>query len=200
MNSDDPGLDGYSVAMPNAMKAIDHSEIWLFVGCSPRELRQIRQSLDEARVSAGQVLCQEGSIGREFFLIVEGEASVRRKNRKIATLGPGGYFGELALLDNQPRSATVVADTDMTLLVLERRAFIGALDSVPSLARKLLSAMAARLRETDAKAFSADTDLLLLLLEERKFIAMLDAAPPLARKLLGAMSTRLREADAKAFH
>jgi CRP/FNR family transcriptional regulator, cyclic AMP receptor protein len=180
-----------------ATKDIDLSEIWLFASCSARDLRHIRQSLDEVTVGPGRVLCREGSVGREFFLIVEGRASVRRKDRKIATLGPGRYFGELALLDRLPRSASVIADTDMTLLVLEQRAFIGILDSVPSLARKLLGAMAVRLREADPRA---DTDMVMLLLEQRSFNDLLDSDPLLARKLLGAMALRLREADAKAFH
>jgi CRP-like cAMP-binding protein len=84
---------------------------------------------------------------------VTGTAAVRRKGRKVATLGPGSYFGELALLDRQPRSASVVAETDMVLLVLEQRHFLGLLDTVPTLARKLLGAMAARLREADKLAF-----------------------------------------------
>jgi CRP-like cAMP-binding protein len=178
-------------------KEIDLSEIWLFASCSSRDLRHIRQSLDEVTVSPGRVLCQEGSAGREFFLIVDGQASVRRKERKVATLGPGSYFGELALLDRGPRSASIVADTPMTLLVLEQRAFIGVLDSVPSLARKLLGATAERLREADPKA---DIEMTLFLLEQRAFIDLLDSNPALARKLLSAMAVRLREADAKAFH
>ena len=103
-------------------------------------------------VPPGKVLCEEGTIGREFFLIVEGTASVRRHGRRIATLGPGQYFGELALLDRRPRSATVVSETEMHLLVLEQRQFNAILDAVPALGRKMLAAMATRLRESDAKA------------------------------------------------
>ena len=75
-----------------------------------------------------------------------------RNGRRIATLGPGQYFGELALLDRRPRSATVVSDTDMLLLVLGQRQFNGVLDAVPAISRKLLAAMATRLRESDTKA------------------------------------------------
>ena len=95
------------------------------------------------------MLCEQGTIGREFFLIVKGQASVRRNNRKVATLGPGQYFGEMALLDRRPRSATVISDTEMTLLVLGQRQFNGVLDAVPALSRKMLAAMATRLREAD---------------------------------------------------
>jgi CRP/FNR family cyclic AMP-dependent transcriptional regulator len=132
---------------------VDLSKIWLFAPCSAKDLRKVRQSLDEITAEAGEVLCEEGSSGHEFFIIVSGTAAVRRKGRKIATLGPGKYFGELALLDRQPRSASVVAESDMVLLVLEQRHFLGLLDTVPTLARKLLGAMAARLRESDQLAF-----------------------------------------------
>jgi len=125
----------------------------LFAPSSSRDLRKVRQSLDEVTADAGEVLCEEGTSGHEFFLIVNGTAAVRRKGRKVATLGPGGYFGELALLDRGPRSATVVAETDMELLVLEQRHFLGLLDTLPSLGRKLLGAMATRLREADKLAF-----------------------------------------------
>ena len=71
----------------------------------------------------------------------------------MATLGPGGHFGELALLDRQPRSASVVSETEMDLLVLSQRQFNGLLESVPTIARKMLAAMANRLREADALAY-----------------------------------------------
>jgi len=138
--------------MAPGVKDIDLSKIWLFSTCSGRELRTIRRSLDEVTVPPGRILCEEGTIGREFFLIVDGQASVRRRGRRIATLGPGQYFGELALLDRRPRSATVTSETEMLLLVLGQRQFNGVLDAVPALSRKLLAAMATRLRESDAKA------------------------------------------------
>jgi CRP/FNR family transcriptional regulator, cyclic AMP receptor protein len=134
-------------------QVVDLSEIWLFAPCSVRDLRKVRQSLDEISVEAGEVLVEEGSTGHEFFFIVNGTATVKRKGRKVTTLGPGQYFGELALLDRQPRSATVVAETDMELLVLEQRHFLGLIDTLPSLGRKLLGAMASRLREADKLAF-----------------------------------------------
>lgn len=133
---------------------LDLSKIWLFSTSSARDLRTIRRSLENVTVPPGKVLCEEGTIGREFFLIVEGTASVRRHGRRIATLGPGQYFGELALLDRRPRSATVISETEMHLLVLEQRQFNAILDAVPALGRKMLAAMATRLRESDAKASS----------------------------------------------
>jgi CRP/FNR family transcriptional regulator, cyclic AMP receptor protein len=134
--------------------ALDLSKIWLFSTSSAKDLRLIRKELEEVKVPPGRLLCEQGTIGREFFLIVEGQASVKRNNRKVATLGPGQYFGELALLDRRPRSASVTSDTDMTLLVLGQRQFNGVLDAVPALSRKLLSAMSTRLRESDDKAYN----------------------------------------------
>jgi CRP/FNR family cyclic AMP-dependent transcriptional regulator len=134
-------------------KALDLKSIWLFSSCTASELRKIRSSLDELEVPKGKVLVEEGRIGLEFFLIVDGKAAVTRNGKKVATLGPGGYFGELALLDRRPRSASVVSETDMDVLVLSQRQFNGLLQSVPTIARKLLAAMANRLREADAKAY-----------------------------------------------
>ncbi len=102
---------------------LDLSKIWLFSTSSAKDLRTIRKALEEVTVPAGRLLTEQGTIGREFFLIVSGQASVRRNNRKVATLGPGQYFGELALLDRRPRSASVVSDTEMDLLVLDQRQF-----------------------------------------------------------------------------
>jgi CRP-like cAMP-binding protein len=99
-------------------------------------------------------LCEQGDSGREFYFVVKGSATVKRNNRKVDTLGPGDYFGELALLDRHPRSATVRSDTEMELLILGQRHFESLLDAVPALSRKLLAAMAGRLREANAKAYN----------------------------------------------
>ena len=132
---------------------LDLSKIWLFSTSSPKDLRTIRRALEEVTVPPGRVLCEQGTIGREFFLIVSGHATVKRNNRKVAILGVGDYFGELALLDRRPRSATVMSDTDMQLLILGQRQFNGVLDAVPALSRKMLAAMATRVREADEKAY-----------------------------------------------
>ncbi|MGH9029666.1 MAG: cyclic nucleotide-binding domain-containing protein [Acidimicrobiales bacterium] len=135
-------------------RQLDIGDIWLFSACSASQLRAIRRAIEEVDAREGGVLVEEGTIGREFFFIVDGTATVRRNGRKIATLGPGNYFGELALLDRKPRSATIVAETDMKLLVLEQRSFNGLIDAIPAIAHKLLVAMSQRLREADARAFT----------------------------------------------
>jgi CRP-like cAMP-binding protein len=139
--------------MPSRSDPLDLKSIWLFSGCTHSELRKIRGSLDQVDVPAGKVLVEEGRIGTEFFLIVSGTAGVTHEGKKVASLGPGAYFGELALLDRKPRSASVVSETDMVLLVLSQRQFNSLLESVPTIARKMLAAMANRLRDADARAY-----------------------------------------------
>jgi CRP/FNR family cyclic AMP-dependent transcriptional regulator len=124
----------------------------LFSAASKKELTLLGKASDEVSVPAGHELTQEGAVGHEFFLIMDGEAKVKMKGRTVATLGKGQYFGELALLDKAPRNATVTAATPMTLLVLGQREFAAVLDEVPTLSRKLLQTMAGRLREADARA------------------------------------------------
>ena len=127
------------------------AEVPLFSACTRKDLEKIARASDEVEVKSGRLLVEQGRPGHEFFLILEGEATVRRDNRKVATLGPGQYFGELSLLDRGPRTATVTADTDMRVLVLGQREFLGVLDDVPGLAYKILRIMAHRLREADLR-------------------------------------------------
>ena len=99
------------------------------------------------------MLVDQGDAGREAFVIIEGTATVKRNGRKVGTLGPGDAIGELALLDHGPRTATVTADTDMTVLVLSAREFSGVIEEVPGLAHKLLVELAARVRELDRQIY-----------------------------------------------
>ena len=130
------------------------SEVQMFSSLNKKELGLISRVADVVKLDAGTEIVAEGSIGHEFYLILEGEAVVRKGRRKIATLGPGRYFGELALLDKGPRSATVAAETAVEALVIGQREFLGVLDEVPAVAHKLLVSMAARLRDADTKALS----------------------------------------------
>jgi len=140
--------------MARDMKIEQLSQVRLFSAFNKKELALIARASDEVSVPAGKELVREGTPGHEFFLILSGEASVRRNGRKVVTLGPGQYFGELALLDRGPRTATVLAETPMELLVLGQREFAGVLDEVPHLAHKLLTIMASRVREADTRALS----------------------------------------------
>jgi CRP-like cAMP-binding protein len=133
---------------------LDLGSIWLFSACPANQLRAIRRAVEEIEVPGGVVLCEEGSVGREFFYIVDGIATVKRNGRRVTSLGPGRYFGELSLLDRRPRNATIVSETPMKLVVLEQRRFNGLLDSTPGMSHKLLVAMAERIREADKRSFS----------------------------------------------
>jgi CRP/FNR family transcriptional regulator, cyclic AMP receptor protein len=125
----------------------------LFSACSKRELSRIASLADQIEVPKGKVLTREGESGSEFFVIVEGQARVIvGKRGRVAPLGPGASFGEMSLLDRGPRTATVEAESDMQLLVLDARSFSSLLAEVPSVARKVLAAMAARLRVAEKEA------------------------------------------------
>ena len=124
-------------------------EVPLFSACTDKELAQIARACDEMTVDADVLVVEEGAKGQEFFLIVAGEASVSRGGRRVASLGSGQYFGELSLLDDAPRNATVTAKTPLTLLRLGHREFAAVLDSWPGVAHKLLKQMARRLRLAD---------------------------------------------------
>lgn len=131
---------------------LDHlATVPLFAACSRKDLQTIARASDEVQVDQGRVLVEEGQPGREAFVIMEGTARVDKGGTKVVELGPGDYFGELALLDGGPRTASVVAATPMTLLVLGQREFSGVIDAVPGLAHKLLATLAARVRELDER-------------------------------------------------
>ncbi len=138
--------------MPADPKLEHLAQVQMFSSLNKKELRLISKAADIADLKAGTEIVSEGTTGHEFYLVLSGEATVRRNGRKIATLGPGSYFGELAILDRGPRSATVVANTDMEVVVISQREFMGVLDQVPPVSQKLLASMAARLREADNKA------------------------------------------------
>lgn len=121
----------------------------LFSACSDKELGQIGSLVDETDAKSGTILTKEGSPGREFFAIIEGHAKVSRRDDELATLGPGSFFGEMSLLDQGPRTATVTATSDMRLYVLDARSFATLLDQHPVVARKILRGLAGRLRDAE---------------------------------------------------
>lgn len=130
----------------------------LFSGLSRKEVESVAALGVTLEIEANQVLTKEGAIGQEAFLIVAGSAHCTVGNQvEVANLGPGDLFGEMSLLDGARRSATVVADTDMTVTVFDRREFIRLVETSPNLALKLLAAMAARLRSVDQELGSRGT-------------------------------------------
>jgi CRP/FNR family transcriptional regulator, cyclic AMP receptor protein len=122
------------------------AKVPLFSGCSRRELQLISKAGKRTSRRAGTVLAREGEAGVGFFLILEGTAEVTIGGRRRTTLGPGEFFGEVALLDGGPRSATVTATSDVELLGITEWVFRGLLHEQSTIAVKLLQTLAGRLR------------------------------------------------------
>jgi CRP-like cAMP-binding protein len=123
----------------------------LFSACSKRDLQIVARHAAVVEVPAGTAIVEEGGPGDAFFFILAGEATVRRRGRRVTRLGAGRFFGELALLDQAPRDATVTAETQVTVGVLGARVFRAIVRDVPAMNEKLLRAMARRLREADLR-------------------------------------------------
>ncbi|MGZ4119836.1 MAG: Crp/Fnr family transcriptional regulator [Actinomycetota bacterium] len=121
----------------------------LFSQCTPRERARIGALLTEIRVPAGKTLCTEGTAGRECFIVADGRAKATLRRRKLANFGPGAFFGEMSLLDGGPRTATIVAETPMTLYVLSPRDLAGLTNDFPSVTTKMLRVLAQRLRAAE---------------------------------------------------
>jgi CRP-like cAMP-binding protein len=125
-------------------------EVALLEACSYKQLRAVARITDVLELPAGTTLARAGEPGNEFFLIVDGSARVEVSPRKRSRLGPGDYFGEMSLLDGGPRSATVVADTPVRLLVINRRDFTTLLREAPALTHSILMTLSKRLRQAEA--------------------------------------------------
>lgn len=122
----------------------------LFAGCSKAELRQLALVADEIDLRDGHVLTREGRPGREFFVLVEGTVRVTRNDRKVTDLGAGDWFGEIALITDAPRTATVTATSPVDVLVITDRSFRRVVETMPSIALKVLACVGERLAR-DAK-------------------------------------------------
>ena len=118
----------------------------LFSGLDNRELEQIAGSMRERQVAAGDVVLEQGSGGAGFFVVDEGQADVTVDGNHVATIGPGDYFGEIALLTGSDRTATVTAVTDMRCYGMTSWDFKPLVESNSGIAWKLLTAMAQKLR------------------------------------------------------
>jgi CRP/FNR family cyclic AMP-dependent transcriptional regulator len=119
----------------------------LFDGLSKKELTHLARLSEDLEVEPGKILCKEGQIGKEFFVIVDGKVTVDRKGRRVATRGSGEFVGEIALLEDLPRTATVTAETPVRLFVLTRKDFRHLVDVNPGVERKVMRALARRLAE-----------------------------------------------------
>jgi CRP-like cAMP-binding protein len=116
----------------------------LFSQCSKKELEEVASVADEVSLADGRVLIREGERGREFFVIIDGELTVRRKSRKIASMRDGGFVGEMSLVMDKPRNATVTAEGPVRALVITDRAFKRLLEHSPGIQLKVMRALAER--------------------------------------------------------
>jgi CRP-like cAMP-binding protein len=117
----------------------------LFAGCTKSELKQLASSTDEVDLREGYVLMREGRPGREFFVMIDGNVRVTANDKKIADLSGGDWFGEIALLTKVPRTATITATSDVRALVLTDRSFRRVVETMPSIALKVLASVGDRL-------------------------------------------------------
>jgi CRP-like cAMP-binding protein len=137
--------------LKNSLKHLRYSP--LFSSCSSKDLERIAKAGDQVTFAKGETLTKQGEPGKEAFIILSGKAVVKRSGKKVATLGTGSVVGELSLLDNGPRTATVVCDTECQVLVISRGNFLRVIDKVPALAHKLFGALAMRIRDLDRAYF-----------------------------------------------
>ncbi len=140
------------VAVKHALQTKDYlKDVTFFSACTSKELELIARATTRLSFAAGDVLAREGRGGHELMVIVDGEARVSIAGRPIATLSPGECFGEIALLDRGPRTATVTADTALTVEVIGQHEFETLIDGAPHLCRGLLIGLARRLRAADVQ-------------------------------------------------
>ena len=138
-------------ATVDRLKAVDELR-----DCTPAQL-EVARLAERVQVGEGEILTREGRIGREFFLFLSGTVGVTQKGRRVNTLGPGDFFGELAAMNPGPRNATVTALSDLDVLIIGPREF-DAMADIPGFRDALLKSMAARLRTVDARLAAALDD------------------------------------------
>lgn len=125
------------------------AEVPLFSALTDKQLRQIDRVVERYDAKVAEVLVREGEFGHELYVLLDGEAEVSRGGQLVATLRPGQWFGELAVLDGERRNATVTMTEPGRLLVLQQRELLALLDQVPVVAQRLLVGLARRLHEAD---------------------------------------------------
>jgi CRP-like cAMP-binding protein len=141
--------DDSEVRIPQDEKIRHLQKVDILADCTKKQLKAVAAISRVVEVPAGTTLTRAGESGEEFFFILDGSASVDVTRRKRVKLGPGEFFGEMSLLDGEPRSATVRAESDMRLLVILRRNFQTLLSEVPELTRTILIVLSRRLRDLE---------------------------------------------------
>ena len=134
----------------NRKKAVDGvaklSGVPFFDGFSADEMQRVAELADDVDAEKGAVLVEQGRVGQECYVILEGEASVYVGDDHVATSGPGSMVGEMALVEHRPRNATVVADTPMKLIAFDTGAFKKLLEEMPKVHDRVMETLASRLR------------------------------------------------------
>lgn len=129
-------------------------KIPMFEGLSKKDLNALSRAAEQIYLSAGETIVSQGDTAQSAaYVLVSGTAVVRRNNRKVAELGPGAVIGELSLLIDEPRSATVVASEDGAALEIHRRHFMALLEESPVMARRIMEQLAERLNKADRKLY-----------------------------------------------
>jgi CRP/FNR family transcriptional regulator, cyclic AMP receptor protein len=129
---------------------LDHlRRVPMFTRMSRRELERLGQLADEVEVGMDEVLAEQGRVGHEFFVVLDGHVTVLDGRRPVAQLHPGDFFGEIALLDGRPRTATVRADGIVRLLVIGHNEFHALMDEFPTVRDTVLAELAERLRRLE---------------------------------------------------
>ncbi len=134
-----------AVALRSDAKVKLLKRVPLFAGCSKSELRELAKTADELDIREGTVLTREGRTGKEFFVLIDGTANVTKGGKKVAELRAGDWFGEIALITDSPRTATVTATSPGDVLVITDRRFRSVVETMPSIALKVLSRVGERL-------------------------------------------------------
>lgn len=127
----------------------------LFAGLNKRQLAALNRHLDEVRIPAGRVIINQGSVGYEACVVLEGSVAIERDGALLENAGVGAVFGEMAMIDKGVRTASVVATTDVVLAVLGPRSFDLAIEEIPGLAKVMLQNMSRRLRTMDERLVAA---------------------------------------------
>jgi CRP/FNR family cyclic AMP-dependent transcriptional regulator len=131
------------------MDAARLKSVPIFASLADREREQVSRWADEVDVKAGKHLVDQGRFSYEFFVIENGTAEVTQDGEHLADLGPGDFFGEIGLLGDEPRTASVVATSDMTLIVMTDRDFMEMARSMPQVAEQVREVMQARLGRSE---------------------------------------------------
>jgi CRP-like cAMP-binding protein len=140
-------FEGFRVGRDEKVRHLERVPI--FEDCSMKQLRAIADISKIVEVPERTVLCRAGESGDEFFIIIDGTALVTVSAQRRVRIRPGEFFGEMSLLDGEPRSATVKAETDLRLLVIERMHFWSLLHQVPELTERMLVTLSRRIRQRE---------------------------------------------------